>query len=107
MLSAHADIVGAWSHHVRVTEDLVTRALAMLGRHAAPGDVTRIDAGAGASAVFGLRDGGRHVVLKVTTVRRALAGAAVMGAGAYLGGHLSAARKVASRHPAYADAPAG
>jgi aminoglycoside phosphotransferase len=75
MLSAHADIVGAWSHHVRVTEDLVARALAMLGRLAAPGDVTRIDAGAGVSAVFGLRDGGRHLVLQVTTVRRALAGA--------------------------------
>ena len=34
-------------------------------------------------------------------VRRALAGAAVSGVGAYLGGHLVEARKVASRHPAY------
>jgi hypothetical protein len=34
-------------------------------------------------------------------VRLALAGAAVSGLGAYLGGHLTAARKVASRHPAY------
>ncbi len=33
----------------------------------------------------------------------ALAGAAVAGVGAYLGGHLAAARKVGSRHPAYAD----
>ena len=31
----------------------------------------------------------------------ALAGAAVMGVGAYLGGHLAAARKVGSHHPAY------
>jgi hypothetical protein len=34
----------------------------------------------------------------------ALAGAAVSGVGAYLGGHLVEARKVASRHPAYDDA---
>lgn len=33
----------------------------------------------------------------------ALAGAAVSGVGAYLGGHLVAARKVATRHAAYAD----
>ena len=58
-----------------MTEDRVARALAMLGRHVAPADITRIDAGAGASAVFRLRDGGRHLILKVTTVRRALAGA--------------------------------
>ena len=32
----------------------------------------------------------------------ALAGAAVSGVGAYLGGHLAAARKVGSRHPAFA-----
>ena len=31
----------------------------------------------------------------------ALAGAAVVGVGGYLGGHLAAARKVGSRHPAY------
>jgi hypothetical protein len=41
----------------------------------------------------------------------ALAGAAVSGVGAYLGGHLIGARKVASHHPAYdeniADGPAG
>lgn len=37
-------------------------------------------------------------------VRLALAGAAVSGVGAYLGGHLTAARKVASRDPAYDDA---
>jgi hypothetical protein len=36
-------------------------------------------------------------------VRLALAGAAVSGLAAYLGGHLVAARKVASRDPAYAD----
>ena len=40
---------------------------------------------------------GRHG----TGARLALAGAAVSGAGAYLGGHLAEARKVASRHPAY------
>ncbi len=33
--------------------------------------------------------------------RLALLGAAVSGAGAYLGGHLTEARKVASHHPAY------
>ena len=40
-------------------------------------------------------------------VRRSLAGAAVSGVGAYLGGHLVEGRKVASRHDAYDDAPAG
>ena len=34
-------------------------------------------------------------------VRLALAGAALSGVAAYLGGHLTEARKVASRHPAY------
>jgi hypothetical protein len=34
----------------------------------------------------------------------ALAGAVVSGVGAYLGGHLVGARKVASHHPAYGDA---
>jgi hypothetical protein len=40
----------------------------------------------------------------------ALAGAAMSGVGAYLGGHLAIARKVGSRHEAFADAaptPAG
>jgi len=36
-------------------------------------------------------------------VRLALAGAALSGAAAYLGGHLTEARKVSSRHPAYAE----
>ncbi len=36
-------------------------------------------------------------------VKLALAGAAVSTVGGYLGGHLAEARKVASRHPAYAD----
>jgi hypothetical protein len=40
-------------------------------------------------------------------VRRALVGAAVSGAGAYLGGHLTAARKVGSHHGAYDEAPVG
>ena len=44
---------------------------------------------------------GRHG----TGARLALAGATVSGVGAYLGGHLTEARKVASRHPAYDDAP--
>lgn len=39
--------------------------------------------------------------------RRALAGAAVSGAGAYLGGHLAAARKVGSHDGAYDGARAG
>lgn len=36
-----------------------------------------------------------------------LVGASVSGIGAYLGGHLAEARKVSSRHPAYADTPIG
>jgi hypothetical protein len=40
---------------------------------------------------------GRHG----TGARLALLGAAVSGAGAYLGGHLAAARKVGSHHPGY------
>ena len=36
--------------------------------------------------------------------RLALVGMGVSGAAAYLGGHLAAARKVSSHHPAY-DAP--
>ena len=40
-------------------------------------------------------------------VRLALAGAAISGVGAYLGGHLAAARKVSSRHPGYVEAPLG
>lgn len=46
---------------------------------------------------------GRHG----TGARLALAGATVSGVGAYLGGHLTEARKVASHHPAYDDAPSG
>ncbi len=42
---------------------------------------------------------GRHAA----GVRRALAGAAVSGIGGYLGGHLAAARKVGSHHPALND----
>lgn len=41
-----------------------------------------------------------------TGVALALAGAAVSGVGAYLGGHLAAARKVGSRNPAFAGTPA-
>src|SRR5680860_255746 len=37
--------------------------------------------------------------------RLALAGAAVSGVGAYLGGHLAAARKVGTHHPAYHESP--
>lgn len=46
---------------------------------------------------------GRHVA----GARLALAGAAVSGVAAYLGGHLIGGRKVATRHPAYDDAPLG
>jgi hypothetical protein len=45
------------------------------------------------------RQRGRHA----SGVRLALAGAAVSGVGAYLGGHLAAARKVGSRDPAYVE----
>ena len=37
----------------------------------------------------------------------AMAGAAVLGIGGYLGGHLAATRKVGSHHPAYDKAPLG
>lgn len=43
------------------------------------------------------RKKGRHG----TGVRLAVAGAAVSGVGAYLGGHLTETRKLASHHPAY------
>ena len=46
---------------------------------------------------------GRHA----TGIRLALTGAAVAGAGAYLGGHLAAARKVGTHHAAYEEAPQG
>jgi uncharacterized membrane protein len=46
---------------------------------------------------------GRHG----TGARLALAAAAVAGGGAYLGGHLTEGRNVASHHPAYEDAPLG
>jgi hypothetical protein len=46
---------------------------------------------------------GRHA----TGVGLALAGAALSGVGAYLGGHLIAARKVASHHPAYPQTSLG
>ena len=46
---------------------------------------------------------GRHE----TGARLALLGAAVSGAGAYLGGHLVAARKVGSHHANYAARPVG
>ncbi|MGZ5415860.1 MAG: DUF2231 domain-containing protein [Nocardioides sp.] len=46
---------------------------------------------------------GRHG----TGVRLALVGAGLSGVGAYLGGHLTEARKVASRHPAYAEPALG
>jgi len=45
------------------------------------------------------RKRGRHD----SGARLALAGAAVSGVGAYLGGHLAAARGVSSHHPAYAE----
>ena len=49
------------------------------------------------------RQRGRHS----TGARLALAGAAVSGAGAYLGGHLAAARKVGTHHAAFDEAPLG
>ena len=55
------------------------------------------------SASWIARARGRHGV----GVGLALAGATVSGVGAYLGGHLAAARKVSSRHPAFDEAPTG
>src|SRR6188508_948214 len=49
------------------------------------------------AASWKARHQGRHGA----GVRLALAGAAVSGVGAYLGGHLAAARKVGTHHPAY------
>ncbi len=43
----------------------------------------------------------RHQGRHDTGARLALAGAAVSGVGAYLGGHLAAARKVGTHHPAF------
>ncbi len=45
------------------------------------------------------RQRGRHG----TGVKLALTGAAVSGVGAYLGGHLAAARQVSSHHPAFGE----
>jgi hypothetical protein len=57
-----------------------------------------------AIAVYGAswvaRRRGRHRA----GARLALTGAAVSGVGAYLGGHMTEARQVASHHPAYDDA---
>lgn len=52
------------------------------------------------AASWNARRQGRHG----SGVRLALVGAAVSGVGAYLGGHLTEARKVGSRHPAYVEA---
>lgn len=49
------------------------------------------------AASWNARRQGRHGA----GVRLGLVGAAVSGAGAYLGGHLAAARKVSTRHPAF------
>jgi len=53
------------------------------------------------AASWTARRNGRHRA----GARLALAGATVSGVGAYLGGHLTEARKVSSRHPAYDNAP--
>jgi hypothetical protein len=53
------------------------------------------------SASWVARRRGRHGV----GVGLALIGAGVLSLGAYLGGHLAAARKVGSRHPAYDEHP--
>jgi uncharacterized membrane protein len=55
------------------------------------------------AASWSARRRGRHG----KGVGLALAGAAVSGVGGYLGGHLAAARKVGSRHPAFSDTPQG
>ena len=51
------------------------------------------------AASWNARRQGRHG----SGARLALAGATVSGVGAYLGGHLASARKVGSRHPAFAE----
>jgi hypothetical protein len=51
------------------------------------------------AASYAVRRSGRHGL----GAALALAGLSVSGAGAYLGGHLAAARKVGSRHPAFAE----
>ena len=53
------------------------------------------------AASYVARRRGRHGA----GARLALAGAAISGVGAYLGGHLAHARKVASRHRAYETSP--
>jgi hypothetical protein len=55
------------------------------------------------AASYVARRRGRHRA----GARLALAGAAVSSVGAYLGGHLTEGRKVASRHRAYEDSPLG
>jgi uncharacterized membrane protein len=55
------------------------------------------------AASWAARRRGRHGA----GARIALVGAALSGFGAYLGGHLTEARKVGSRHPAYQDGPSG
>jgi len=55
------------------------------------------------AASWRARRQGRHG----SGARLALVGAAVSGVGAYLGGHLVGARKVATHHPVYDGAPAG
>ena len=52
------------------------------------------------AASWRARHQGRHGA----GVRLGLAGMAISGVGAYLGGHLAAARKVSTRHPAYGEA---
>jgi hypothetical protein len=55
------------------------------------------------AASWNARRQGRHGA----GARLALAGATVSGLGAYLGGHLAAARKVGSHDPAYDSTPSG
>ena len=52
---------------------------------------------------WALRKRGRHRA----GATLALAGSAVSGLGAYLGGHLATTRKVGSHHPAYDETPLG
>lgn len=54
------------------------------------------------SASWLARRQGKHA----TGAKLGLAGAAVSGFGAYLGGHMTSARKVSSRHPVFEETPA-
>ena len=58
-----------------------------------------------AAGLFAASWKARHRKRHLRGVALGLAGHAAVGVGGYLGGHLTEARKVGSRHPAFDDAP--